>query len=95
MSEFMFAALLFVAVGIALVILAVSYSKRLNAGKGRQTDSEETSHKEKNGDENYMSIGMCLGLCLGAAIGSAVGEISVGMCIGMCLGLAIGACIKK
>ena len=80
-SDFLRAALPWVAMGLLLAVFAAR-----SAGRKK---------KEKEID-NYGTEGMCLGMCLGTAIGAAIeNNTGIGITLGMLIGLAIGTCIKK
>lgn len=88
MKDFIFAALPWVLMGIALAICLTS----LHAKTKRQTDM---SKEEKEKDDDYGTIGMCMGLCIGMAVGTSFGHGPIGMSIGMLIGLAGGMTMKK
>ena len=94
MFDFFWAAFPWVAIGIALAVLAANYSKKKkNRQEQPDVPAEEDSKKEAG---NYMSEGMCIGMCLGSAFGSMRGfNIGIGICLGMLFGLVIGMNIKK
>ena len=80
-SEFMGAALPWIALGI---LLAVFFAK------------SAIRKKDKDRPENYGSEGMALGMCLGVALASALHfDIGMGMIVGMALGLLIGSKTDK
>ena len=80
-SDFLRAAMPWVAMGLLLAVFAARIAVR--------------KKKEKEID-NYGTEGMCLGMCLGTAIGTALGNnTGIGIALGMLLGLAAGTCIKK
>ena len=80
--DFIRSAAPWVAMGLAVAILAVRGAVKIK--KGEKPDS------------NYGLEGMCLGLCFGTALGTALGNnTGVGLSLGMLLGLAIGSCIPR
>ena len=80
--DFARAAAPWLAVGLAVVIMAARGVKR--------------KKKEEKQDGNYGTEGMCLGMCLGTAIGAAFeNNTGIGISLGLLIGLAIGMCIPK
>lgn len=85
-SDFVHAALPWVAIALLLAVFSVRSAKQKKAG----------SSKDAKPQEDYGTVGMCIGMCLGSAIGaSGTVSISIGMSLGLLIGLAIGTCIKK
>ena len=81
MKDFITAALPWIIIGIAIVLLAV------NAGKRKKG--------EKKGADS-MSEGMCIGMCIGVALGaSGVLDLGLGISLKMLAGMAVGSCVKK
>lgn len=79
---FVRAAAPWVAMGLALALLAVRGAAKKKTGKKPVGD--------------YGAEGMCLGMCFGVAVGSALGnDTGLGISLGMLLGLAVGSCILK
>ena len=71
-----------VAMGLAVAILAVRGAVKIKKGEKQ--------------DSNYGLEGMCLGMCFGTALGTALGNnTGVGLSLGMLLDLAIGSCIPR
>ena len=84
--DFVRAAAPWVAMGLAVTILAVRGAKRKKA----------TEKQDKKQAVNYGPEGMCLGMCLGTALGSTLwNDTGIGLSLGMLIGLAIGSGIRK
>lgn len=84
--DFIRAAAPWVAMGLAVAILAVRGGKRKKA----------TEKQDKKQAGNYGTEGMCLGMCFGTALGSALwSDTGIGLSLGMLIGLAIGSGIRK
>lgn len=80
--DFIRAAAPWVAMGLAVAILAVRGAVKIKKGEKQ--------------DSNYGLEGMCLGMCFGTALGTALGNnTGVGLSLGMLLGLAIGSCVPR
>lgn len=80
--DFIRAAAPWVAVGLAVAIIAVRGAVRKKTGESQ--------------DGSYGMEGMCLGMCLSTAIGTAPGNnTGIGISLGMLIGLAIGSCVHK
>ena len=80
--DFIRSAAPWVAMGLAVAILAVRGEVKIKKGEKQ--------------DSNYGLEGMCLGMCFGTALGTALGNnTGVGLSLGMLLGLAIGSCIPR
>lgn len=84
--DFVRAAAPWVAMGLAVAILAVRGAKRKKA----------TEKQDKKQAGNYGTEGMCLGMCLGTALGSTLwNDTGIGLSLVMLIGLAIGSGIRK
>ncbi|MDO4388491.1 MAG: hypothetical protein Q4C31_05490 [Eubacteriales bacterium] len=84
--DFVRAAAPWVAMGLAVAILAVRGTKQKKA----------TEKQDKKQAGNYGTEGMCLGMCLGTALGSTLwNDTGIGLSLGMLIGLAIGSGIRK
>ena len=80
--DFIRAAAPWVAMGLAVAILAVRGAVKIKKGEKQ--------------DSNYGLEGMCLGMCFGTAIGTALGNSTgIGISLGMLAGLVIGMCIRR
>ena len=80
--DFIRSAAPWMAMGLAVAILAVRGAVKIKKGEKQ--------------DSNYGLEGMCLGMCFGTALGTALGNnTGVGLSLGMLLGLAIGSCIPR
>lgn len=80
--DFIRSAAPWVAMGLAVAILAVRGTVKIKKGEKQ--------------DSNYGLEGMCLGMCFGTALGTALdNNTGVGLSLGMLLGLAIGSCIPR
>lgn len=80
--DFIRSAAPWVAMGLAVAILAVRGAVKIKKGEKQ--------------DSNYGLEGMCLGMCFGTALGTALGtNTGVGLSLGMLLDLAIGSCIPR
>lgn len=77
--DFIRAAVPWVAVGLAVAIIAVRSVAK--------TDKKESSYGMEG-----MCLGMCLGTAIGSALGNNTG---IGISLGMLIGLAIGSCMPK
>ena len=84
--DFVRAAAPWVAMGLAVTILAVRGAKRKKA----------TEKQDKKQAGFYGTEGMCLGMCCGAALGSTLwSDAGIGLSRGILIGLAIGSGIRK
>ena len=80
--DFIRSAAPWVAMGLAVAILAVRGAVKIKKGEKQ--------------DSNYGLEGMCLSMYFGTALGTALGNnTGVGLSLGMLLGLAIGSCIPR
>ena len=80
--DFIRSAAPWVAMGLAVAILAVRGAVKIKNGEKQ--------------DSNYGLEGMCLGMCFGTALGTALGNnTGVGLSLGMLLDLTIGSCIPR
>ena len=80
--DFVRAAAPWVAMGLAVAILAVRGAVKIKKGEKQ--------------DSNYGLEGMCLGMCFGTALGEAVwNDAGIGISLGMLAGLVIGSMVHK
>ncbi len=80
--DFIRAAAPWVAMGLAVAILAARGVSRKKKGK--------------KADGDYGTEGMCLGMCFGLLAGNLLENgTGIGISLGMLLGLVIGTCIPK
>jgi len=80
--DFIRAAAPWVAMGLAVAILAVRGAVKIKKGEKQ--------------DSNYGLEGMCLGMCFGTALGEAVwNDAGIGISLGMLAGLVIGSMVHK
>jgi hypothetical protein len=97
MADFILAALPWIVIGIAAAVAAAYLGgkrRKVKVNANRETD--ETTSKNENGTDNYMSIGMCLGMCCGSALGvTGIFPSSYGAAFGMLIGMLVGMFIKK
>ena len=77
--DFIRAAAPWVAVGLAVAIIAVRSVAK--------TDKKESSYGMEG-----MCLGMCFGAAIGSTLGN---DTCLGISLGMLLGLALGSCIHK
>ena len=85
-TDFFFAALPWLCMGLALAIFF--------AESARKSRKRKESSAEKK--DNYGLEGMSLGMCFGVALGTAFGyNTGIGLSLGMLIGYAIGSCMKK
>lgn len=97
MKIFLFAALPWVIIGIAVAVIAAYYGKKKKAKSPEDPEKAAPADAKKSDDhENYMSIGMCLGMCAGMLFGTTgVVPLSYGISFGMLIGMVVGMCIPK
>lgn len=96
MTEFLLAALPWIAIGLSLAIVTVNYSRTKKAANEVQDPTEAPSAQDADKQDSYLSIGMSLGMCFGVALGSAgIVPLSYGISFGMLVGMAAGMLIKK
>lgn len=88
MGDFIKAALPWVVMGIAIIILGISHSKK----KGSNNVEAKTQEEPDKENANYMTEGMCIGIALGS---TGLFNSGTGISIGMLLGMVIGMQIKK
>ena len=80
-SDFIHAALPWVAAGLLLAIFFVTSNAK------KKKDSKQ---------QDYGTEGMCVGMCFGSAFSAALGyNMGLGISLGMLFGLAIGSAIQK
>lgn len=97
MLDFIIAAIPWVVLGICIVIIIskVSQKQKVKREKSEPLNvTEEQTPKEGNG--NYMAMGMSLGMCFGVMF-STTGLISLasGISFGMLIGMIIGMSMDK
>ena len=51
--------------------------------------------EEKNGQKNYLALGVSLGMLFGISIGSAMDNLGAGMAIGTGFGTSLGLIFQK
>ena len=104
MSDFIFAALPWIALGITVAVVVANNSSK-KKDKYQSNEKIDSIAKEKTdkkgGEENYATSGMLFGMAFGTAIGSSFidtfGTIALtyGICFGMLIGALIGIFLKK
>lgn len=90
MNEFFMAAFPWIAIAIAIAILATHHASETKKNK------QSKENREDKAQGNRLTEGMCIGMCAGVVLGtSGVCDLGTGVCLGMLLGEVIGLCIKK
>jgi len=105
MIDFIFAALPWIAIGVAIAVVIANFSKKKKSRsvseKPNKLSIDNTETNKKHTEDDYISYGMSIGMCIGVSIGTALmgtyGDIALtyGICFGMLGGVVVGACIKK
>lgn len=99
MKDFIYAALPWVVMGIAIIIASVNFNKKNQVNiKKYDSHNDKLDSKDKQDEElgNNMAMGMCFGMCLGVALSSTgMFSIAYGASFGMLIGMVIGMCIKN
>ena len=84
-SDFIYAALPWIAIGISIALITVNFKKK----------------KKDEKESDYVTTGICLGMCFGVAIGSSLtdtfGEsaLTYGICFGMLFGVVTGSFMSR
>lgn len=98
MKDFILAVLPLVACGITIaIVVTASTKKKKSLAIQKNIENKELDKKEKNTEDDNMTMGMCLGMSLGLAFSSKFGGYAVtyGISFGMLLGAIIGMNTKK
>lgn len=107
MLSFLLAALPCLAIGAAVVMLAVHFKKKIRGGRDDEMkeipDAADTDPKraEDRAEDGFLPIGMSLGVCLGVAAGASLAgkfgseALTYGICFGLLIGTVAGLLIKK
>ncbi|MDO4501007.1 MAG: hypothetical protein Q4B60_07030 [Erysipelotrichaceae bacterium] len=79
MLDFIFAALPWVLIGLALALAFTFINKS----------------EDKGSSMNYIGVGIGVGTCLGVSLGHFLGNTATGVAVGMLIGLSVGVAKNK
>lgn len=97
MIDFLSAALPWVFIGIAIVLVIVNFSRKKKKSNIKKPEtSDKANPHNTNSEDNYLSVGMSFGMCVGIVLGSiGIVPLAYGISFGMLFGLIVGMLIKK